>query len=89
MPDPQELSEALDYLRQLSQYNWLTGNGLQWWTVPDVATALSVGETVIKRMCEDGTLIGAISYGAPLGWRIPRDALIIWLAGRRRGTQAG
>jgi len=72
--------EADKYLKQFTEFDWLTRNNTPWWTTSDVATNLGLGNAAVRAFCERGEIEGAIFYGNRIGWRIPRHGLIIFLA---------
>jgi hypothetical protein len=88
MPTDEEMIEATAYLAQFPEYRWLTTGGLQMYRISDITPHLAVGEKAIAALCERGEIAGAVSFGTPIGWRIPRSGLIVWLAAQVRRNQA-
>jgi hypothetical protein len=83
-----ELAEAEAALQRDGRYAWLL-SGVQAWSVADIAakyseaTGVPVAHDTVTRWArrireEDAT--GAENYGGTIGWRIRRDALVLFLA---------
>jgi hypothetical protein len=86
----EEISQAEAYLRSYPEFDWLTKNGQQWFRTQEVSDGLGIGEAAVRAICDRGEIDGAINYGKPIGWRMPRTGLIMYLAGlKRRGMATG
>ena len=76
----EELRAAEQTLRAIPEYAWLADSGQQWYTVAEVAEAVSIGKDVIRRWCERGLIANAVMYGQQIGWRLPRSGLLLFFA---------
>jgi hypothetical protein len=76
--EAEELREAEAMLRKIPEYEWLITNGLQWWTVPQLAEHLPIGEAAIRARIHE--FPGAQDYGDKIGYRIPKSGVIMYLA---------
>lgn len=81
----EELRAAEQTLRAIPEYAWLAESGQQWYTVAEVAEAMSIGKDVIRRWCERGLIANAVMYGQQIGWRLPRSGLLLFFATIVRG----
>ncbi|MBA3822412.1 MAG: hypothetical protein H0X24_00750 [Ktedonobacterales bacterium] len=85
-----EISEAEQYLRGYPEFDWLTKSGQQWFKTQEVSDGLGIGEAAVRAICDRQEIDGAINYGKPIGWRMPRAGLFMYLATlKRRGAIAG
>lgn len=92
------MSEDEQYLRDLGypQNDWVLG-GQQWYTISEVAEHLAISDEGVRKLVESGSMPGSLMHGIKrIGWRIPREGLIVYLANahrrveeRRRDTTAG
>jgi hypothetical protein len=79
-----ELAEAEATLKRDGRYAWLL-SGRQAWSVAEIATEYSAAtgvpvshDTVTRWMRRIGE--GAENYGGTIGWRVQRDALVLFFA---------
>lgn len=84
MPDERE---ALAMLREIPEYDWLTGSDAPWWTVEQVASHTGVSEETVRSRAKGGEIPGAIQYDRPVGWRLPRSGLLAFYSERYRRQQ--
>ncbi|MDE1904916.1 MAG: hypothetical protein KGH75_00515 [Rhodospirillales bacterium] len=76
--DTEAINAAEALLRNIPEYDWLTKGGLQWWTIPQLAEHLPLGEAAIRARIRE--FPGAQDYGEKIGYRIPRSGVILYLA---------
>jgi excisionase family DNA binding protein len=83
------ISADEQYLRNLDfpQDRWVL-SGQQWYTATEAAKYLAVSDEYIRNLAEQGAIPGAILHSARrIGWRLPREGLIHYVAEQRRNTQ--
>jgi len=77
--------EALAILKQYKSFNWLTNSTLDTWGIKDIVDQLKQGyipsasNYMVTNWCKRD-LPGAVFFGGPIGWRIPRESLLIFFA---------
>ncbi len=83
------MSQDEEYLRSLAypQDAWVLG-GQQWYTALEAAEHLGVSDEYVRRLADKGAIPGAILHDVRrVGWRLPREGLIAYLATQRRHTE--
>jgi hypothetical protein len=83
------MNDDEQYLRDLgySEDTWVL-SGQQWYTTGEVAQHLGLSEGGVRNLAERGVIPGAILHDAKrIGWRLPRQGLIAYLAAQRRHTE--
>jgi len=83
------VTEDEQYLRNLGRPEdvWVL-SGQQWWTAADVARMLGISDEAVRSLAERGAIPGAILHDIKrVGWRLPRDGLITYLATQRRKVE--
>jgi hypothetical protein len=83
-----DIAQARAKLQSVPGYAWLLNTGETFWTVAEVSGNLNVGKEAIRNWCEGNLIPGAVFYGK-MGWRIPTDGLILYLAERVFGASDG
>jgi hypothetical protein len=85
--------EAEAFLRRYKAYDWLINDTRPMWTTSDLLEAIqragilpNASRKLINGWCErklssgGRALPGAVNYKSTLGWRIPREDLLIFFA---------
>jgi len=83
--------EALAYLNQYPEFDWLTKADKQkWFKIDEVSGPLQIGDGFVRNACDRGDIDGAINYGPGLGWRMPRRGLLLFFAQlKQQGRRVG
>ncbi len=82
------IEEAEAILAPFPEYAVLRTSGRQFFTTTEIATQLRLSPSVVRRLCEDGSLSGAVFYDAFIGWRVPRSSVLIYVASAIRARQS-
>ena len=81
------LAEAEAMLSGLAAYSWLFPDSPDYesfYRSSKVARMLGVDSQTVNKWCSDGSISDVLDLGGKLGFRIPRESLLIFLAERIR-----
>ena len=85
-----DLAEAERYLRSLGwdEDRWILDEGSQWLRVGELEGRLfGLAANSVSKLAQTGQFPGAVLPSQQAGWRIPRGAVIYYIAQRRRETE--
>lgn len=74
------VEEATALLRENGNYGWLLDAPYDFFTVEEVSNRLRIGENAVRSRLESKRIPGASYHGQGVGWRIPKNGLILYVA---------
>lgn len=66
-----------------AERDWAVGPPSEMLDGKSVRAWLGISAITYRRWCADGTLPGAVDYGGPVGYRVPRSSVLRWLRDRQ------
>jgi hypothetical protein len=85
------LAEAEAILRGISSYAWLFQGDVEYETfyrASKVAQMVGIDSQTVNRWCNEGQITNVLDLGGKLGYRIPRDSLVMFFAQRVKHPQS-
>lgn len=79
---------AILQLQKYAAYTWLTQAGApSVWTVTMVVESMTqygfgIRDDAVRKWCRNGDIEGVTDFGGQIGFRIPREGLLKFFAGR-------